>query len=66
MLLVSLQLGPVKELAEPLSANSAAEPVWQAISNVVKGLSEVMLTSLPNFWRVSTSFMEGKFKKVNS
>ncbi len=33
---------------------------------MVKNVSEAMLTSLPNFWRISKSFMEGRYKKVLS
>jgi len=32
---------------------------------MVKNVSEVMLSSLPNFWKISKSFLEGKFKKVS-
>ena len=31
---------------------------------MVKNVSEAMLTPLPNFWRISKSFMEGRYKKV--
>lgn len=31
---------------------------------MVKNVSEVMLTSLPNFWRIARGFLEGKLKKV--
>lgn len=33
--------------------------------DLVKQTSEVMLSSLPNFWKIASSFMEGKFKKVS-
>lgn len=33
---------------------------------MVKNVSEVMLTSLPNFWRIARGFLEGKLKKVNT
>jgi hypothetical protein len=33
---------------------------------MVKMLSEIALSSLPNFWRISKSFMDGKFKRVRS
>lgn len=47
-----------------LIAKSADEPIWQAIHDMVKNISEVMMSSLPSFWRISKDFMEGKFKKV--
>ncbi|KAJ6484343.1 exocyst complex component sec5 [Mycena vitilis] len=49
--------------SEAAVAKCAAEPVWQAILDLVKMLSEAVLSSLPNFWRISRSFMDGKFKR---
>ncbi|KAJ3567835.1 hypothetical protein NP233_g6101 [Leucocoprinus birnbaumii] len=45
---------------------SEGEPVWQAIFDLVKNVSEVLLSSLPNFWKISKNFMEGKYKKSSS
>lgn len=45
-------------------AKSPAEPVWQAVHEMVKNVSEAMLTPLPNFWRISKSFIDGRFRKV--
>ncbi|KAF7350428.1 Exocyst complex component SEC5 [Mycena venus] len=52
--------------SEAIAAKCAAEPVWQAILDMVKTLSEIALSSLPNFWRISKSFMDGKFKRPQS
>ncbi|KAK7046645.1 exocyst complex component SEC5 [Favolaschia claudopus] len=49
--------------SEAAVAKCAAEPTWQAILDMVKVLSEIVLSSLPNFWRISKSFMDGKFKR---
>ncbi|KAF8886545.1 exocyst complex component sec5 [Infundibulicybe gibba] len=46
-----------------VQAQCEGEPVWQSILDLVKNVSEVMLSSLPNFWKISKGFMEGKFKK---
>jgi hypothetical protein len=35
-----------------------------AIADLVKQLSETMLTSLPHFWKIATDFTTGKLKKV--
>ncbi|KAK0192271.1 exocyst complex component sec5 [Armillaria mellea] len=51
---------------EAVVAESAGEPVWQAIMDLAKNLSEVMMASLPNFWKLSSGFTEGKFKKVQT
>jgi exocyst complex component 2 len=43
---------------------SEGEPVWEAVFSLVKSVSEVLLTSLPDFWKISKNFMDGKYKKV--
>ncbi|KAF8907521.1 exocyst complex component Sec5-domain-containing protein [Mucidula mucida] len=53
-----------KKQADAIVAQSTGEPVWQGVVDLVKNVSEVMLSSLPSFWKISTNFMEGKFKKV--
>ncbi|KAF7289907.1 Exocyst complex component SEC5 [Mycena indigotica] len=53
-----------KKQSEAAAAKCVAEPAWQAILDMVKNLSEIVLSSLPNFWRISKSFMDGKFKKT--
>ncbi|KAI8080296.1 exocyst complex component Sec5-domain-containing protein [Gilbertella persicaria] len=35
--------------------------VWQAISDLVKSQSSLLLRCLPDFWRLSKAFIEGKF-----
>lgn len=45
-------------------AQAGGQDVWQAILAMVKNLSETMLTALPNFWKISKSFIEGKYRKV--
>ncbi|KAL1668690.1 exocyst complex component Sec5-domain-containing protein [Schizophyllum commune] len=51
---------------ETVLAKSSGEPVWIAILAMVKAVSEVLLTSLPNFWRIAKSFMDGRFKRPSS
>ncbi|KAH9477787.1 Exocyst complex component SEC5B [Psilocybe cubensis] len=48
---------------ETLIAKSPGEPVWQAIHDMIKNISEAMLSSLPSFWKIAKGFMDGKFKK---
>lgn len=31
---------------------------------MVKSISEVMLSTLPNFWKISVAFLDGKYRKV--
>ncbi|KAJ7039787.1 exocyst complex component sec5 [Mycena alexandri] len=52
--------------SEAAVAKCAAEPAWIAVSDMVKTLSEIVLSSLPNFWRISKSFMDGKYKRPQS
>lgn len=47
------------------AAKSAREPIWQAIWDLVKSVSEAMANPLPNFWKISKNFIEGKYRKVN-
>ncbi|KAJ3907477.1 exocyst complex component sec5 [Lentinula edodes] len=47
-------------------AKSAGEPVWQAILDLVKNVGEAMMGSLPNFWKISNGFIDGKFKKAST
>ncbi|KZT10260.1 uncharacterized protein LAESUDRAFT_721596 [Laetiporus sulphureus 93-53] len=44
-------------------AQAGGNDVWQAVLTMVKNVSEVMLSSLPNFWRIAKAFLEGKLKK---
>ncbi|RXW20181.1 hypothetical protein EST38_g5679 [Candolleomyces aberdarensis] len=52
--------------SELMIAKSPGEPTWQAILELVKNVSEIMLASLPSFWKISRSFIEGRFKKSSS
>ncbi|KAH8101822.1 exocyst complex component Sec5-domain-containing protein [Cristinia sonorae] len=47
-------------------AQAGGHDVWQAVMTMVKNISEVMLSSLPNFWKISRAFMDGKFKGGSS
>ncbi|KAG9296285.1 hypothetical protein G9A89_014877 [Geosiphon pyriformis] len=37
--------------------------IWKATLNIVKSLSDLLLRCLPDFWKLSKSFIEGKFQK---
>ncbi|KAF8634820.1 hypothetical protein AX17_004072 [Amanita inopinata Kibby_2008] len=50
--------------ADIVIAKSVGEPAWQAIWDMIKSVNEVMLNTLPNFWKISRSFMEGKYRKT--
>jgi hypothetical protein len=45
-------------------AQSGGHEVWQLILDMVKNVSEAMLSQLPTFWKIAKSFQEGKFKRV--
>ena len=45
-------------------AAGTGHEVWESVLSMVKGLSEVMLSALPNFWKISKNFLDGKYKKV--
>ncbi|KIK70183.1 hypothetical protein GYMLUDRAFT_67436 [Collybiopsis luxurians FD-317 M1] len=54
------------KLPDTVVAKSAGEPVWQAILDLVKNVGEVMMGNLPNFWKISAGFIDGKFRKTSS
>jgi exocyst complex component 2 len=48
------------------AVQSGGHEVWTAIIDLVKNVSEAMLSSLPNFWRIAKGFLDGKLKKVSN
>ncbi|KAL4068578.1 exocyst complex component Sec5-domain-containing protein [Scleroderma yunnanense] len=47
-------------------AQGGGHEIWETISEMVKNVSEVLLSLLPNFWKIAKSFLEGKFKRPTS
>lgn len=45
-------------------AQAVGHEMWQAVWDMVKNVSEIMLSSLPQFWKIAKSYMNGKHKKV--
>jgi exocyst complex component 2 len=45
-------------------AKSSGWETWQAITEFVKSVSDVMLANLPNFWKIGKAYLDGKYKKV--
>lgn len=45
-------------------AKGTGHEVWQVTLELVKSLSEVILTTVPNFWKIAKSYTDGKYKKV--
>ena len=46
------------------TAQSGGHDVWNAVFDMVKNISEVMMSTLPNFWKVAKGFLDGKYRKV--
>ena len=46
------------------TALSGGHDVWHAVFEMVKNVSEVMMSTLPNFWKIAKGFLGGKYKKV--
>lgn len=44
--------------------SSAGLEVWKLIFELVRNLNEVILQTLPSFWKVAKGYMEGKYQKV--
>lgn len=52
-------------LTETVDTASGHE-IWRLIFELVHNLSEVILQTLPSFWKVAKGYMEGKYQKVRS
>jgi hypothetical protein len=48
-----------------VSARGTGSDVWKTTHELVKSLSEIMLSTIPNFWKIAKGYMDGKYKKVN-
>ncbi|THH07884.1 hypothetical protein EW145_g3080 [Phellinidium pouzarii] len=48
---------------ESVIAQAVGCEIWQAVVDLVKEISEIMLSSLPSFWKIAKGYMDGKFKK---
>ncbi|KAN0136858.1 Exocyst complex component Sec5 domain containing protein [Lactarius tabidus] len=49
---------------EQVIPQSGGHEIWQTILDLVKSVSEVMMTALPNFWKIAKGFLDGKYKKT--
>lgn len=56
----------ISDLDVSLVANLHCHKVWQAVLDMIKAVSEGMMSTLPSFWRIAKSFLDGKFQKVGS
>ncbi|KAF9226332.1 hypothetical protein BS17DRAFT_698632 [Gyrodon lividus] len=54
------------DIAIGKSLDGGGHEVWQVVFEMFKNISEILLSSLPNFWKIAKSFIEGKFKRVGS
>ena len=52
------------ETCATLSEAGAGHEIWKLIFDLVRNLSEVILQTLPSFWKVAKGYMEGKYQKV--
>ncbi|KAG8825992.1 hypothetical protein FRC18_010152 [Serendipita sp. 400] len=48
---------------EATLAKGTGYDVWQSTVELVKSLSEVMGSTVPNFWKIAKGYMEGRYKK---
>ncbi|GAA6063763.1 hypothetical protein JCM10212_002715, partial [Sporobolomyces blumeae] len=48
---------------EQTRENGAGKEVWRLVFELVKNLNEVVLQTLPSFWKVAKGYMEGKYQK---
>ncbi|KAK4705258.1 exocyst complex component 2, partial [Phenoliferia sp. Uapishka_3] len=50
---------------ERIRESGAGSEIWKLIFDLVRNLSEVILQTLPSFWKVAKGYMEGKYQKKN-
>lgn len=67
LLWVSVETVHIKQTQQnlhvPISSEQATgREVWKALLEVVHNLSEIMLQTVPNFWKVGKGYMEGKYQ----
>ena len=59
-----ISLSPRLYLIAQQIAQVEGHTLWLTILSLVKNLSEVLVNSLPVFWRVAKGYTEGRLKKV--
>jgi len=45
---------------------SGGHEVWMAVYDLVKNISEIMTSALPNFWKIARGFLDGKYRRNTS
>ena len=50
---------------EAVREGGAGAEVWRLTLEVVRQLNEVLLQTLPSFWKVAKGYMEGKYQKAS-
>ncbi|RUS34654.1 exocyst complex component Sec5-domain-containing protein [Jimgerdemannia flammicorona] len=56
-----LGLADIRDIETALVKETDVQ-IWRATLNVVKSLSDLLLRCLPDFWKLSKSFIDGKFQ----
>ncbi|KAH9171067.1 exocyst complex component Sec5-domain-containing protein [Lactarius sanguifluus] len=51
---------------EQVIPQSGGHEVWRVILDLVKSVSEVMMSALPNFWKIAKGFLDGKYRKSSA
>lgn len=63
-LLLSWQRSKADRRRPSCTENAAGVEVWRLIFDLVRNLNEVIMQTLPPFWKVAKGYMEGKYQKV--
>ncbi|GAA5845225.1 hypothetical protein JCM3766R1_003363 [Sporobolomyces carnicolor] len=59
-------LEALESVGERVREQALGKEVWNAIHELVRNLNEVILSTLPGFWKVAKGYMEGKYQKQKS
>lgn len=57
-------LESLESVGEKIRQEGLGKEVWTVIFELVRNLNEVVLSTLPGFWKVAKGYMEGKYQKV--
>ncbi|KAF9041419.1 exocyst complex component Sec5-domain-containing protein [Panaeolus papilionaceus] len=49
--------------SDVIIAKGNGELEWNSLLEMIKNISDAMISSLPNFWKISKNFIDGKYKK---
>ncbi|GAA5899347.1 exocyst subunit SEC5 [Sporobolomyces salmoneus] len=59
-------LESLESVGERIREHGLGREVWTVVYELVRNLNEVVLSTLPGFWKVAKGYMEGKYQKKSN